>query len=79
VLLVHGAFADGSMWATVVSELQAAMIDFVAVASPLRSLASDAAYVASVAAEIDGPILLADHGTVVPRSRTTVGPAGVLT
>ena len=43
VLLVHGAFADGSMWAGVISELQAAGIGVVAVASPLRSLASDAA------------------------------------
>ena len=61
VLLVHGAFADGSMWAGVISELQAAGIGVVAVASPLRSLASDAAYVASAVAEIDGPVLLAGH------------------
>jgi len=61
VLLVHGAFADGSMWTGVITELQAARIDIIAVASPLRSLTSDAAYVASVAAEIDGPVLLAGH------------------
>jgi len=78
VLLVHSAFADGSMWASVISELQPPGIDVVAVASALRSLSSDAAYVAGAVAEIDGPILLAGHGTVVQRSRTTVGPAGVL-
>ena len=50
MLLVHGAFADGSMWAGVISELQAAGIGVFAVASPLRSLASDAAYVASAVA-----------------------------
>jgi pimeloyl-ACP methyl ester carboxylesterase len=61
VLLVHGAFADGSMWAGVIAELQAARVDVIAVASPLRSLTSDAAYVASAAAEIDGPVLLAGH------------------
>ena len=61
VLLVHGAFADGSMWAGVITELQAAGIGAVAVASPLRSLASDAAYVAGAVAEIDGPVLLAGH------------------
>jgi pimeloyl-ACP methyl ester carboxylesterase len=61
VLLVHGAFADGSMWAGVISELQAAGIGVFAVASPLRSLASDAAYVASAVAEIDGPVLLVGH------------------
>jgi pimeloyl-ACP methyl ester carboxylesterase len=74
VLLVHGAFADGSMWAGVITELQAAGIDVIAMASPLRSLTSDAAYIASAVAEIDGPILLVGHGTVVQRSRTTVGP-----
>jgi pimeloyl-ACP methyl ester carboxylesterase len=62
VLLVHDAFADGSMWAGVITALQAAGIGVIAVASPLRSLTSDAAYLASVAAEIDGPILLAGHG-----------------
>ena len=61
MLLVHGAFADGSMWAGVITELQAAGIDVIAVASPLRSLTSDAAYVASAVAEIDGPVLLAGH------------------
>ena len=48
MLLVHGAFADGSMWTGVIRELQAAGIGVVAVASPLRSLASDAAYVAEL-------------------------------
>jgi pimeloyl-ACP methyl ester carboxylesterase len=62
VLLVHGAFADGSMWTGVITELQAAGIGVIAVASPLRSLASDTAYVASAVAEIDGPVLLAGHG-----------------
>ena len=61
MLLVHGAFADGSMWAGVISELQATGIGVIAVASPLRSLTSDTAYVASAIAEIDGPVLLAGH------------------
>jgi len=62
VLLVHGAFADGSMWAGVIAELQAAGIEAIALANPLRSLASDTAYIASAVAEIDGPVLLAGHG-----------------
>src|SRR5258708_26327384 len=61
VLLVHGAFADGSIWAGVVPELQGAGIGVIAVANPLRTLASDAAYVASIAAAIDGPVVLAGH------------------
>ena len=76
MLLVHGAFADGSMWTGVITELQAARIDIIAVASPLRSLTSDAAYVASVAAEIDGPVLLAGHdygGAVITAAGSVAG------
>jgi pimeloyl-ACP methyl ester carboxylesterase len=61
VLLVHGAFADGSMWSAVITELQAAGIGVVAPANPLRSLRSDAGYIASVAGAIDGPVMLAGH------------------
>jgi pimeloyl-ACP methyl ester carboxylesterase len=76
VLLVHGAFADGSMWAGVITELQATGIDVIAVASPLRSLTSDAAYVAGAVAEIDGPVLLAGHdygGAVITAAGSVAG------
>ncbi|MFF3500545.1 alpha/beta fold hydrolase [Streptomyces sp. NPDC003247] len=61
VLLVHGAFADAASWSGVVAELQSHGIPVVAPANPLRGLASDAAYVASVAAQIDGPVVLVGH------------------
>jgi pimeloyl-ACP methyl ester carboxylesterase len=61
VLLVHGAFADGWMWAEVIAELQAAGIEAIAPANPLRGLGSDAGHVAWVAGEIDGPVILAGH------------------
>jgi pimeloyl-ACP methyl ester carboxylesterase len=61
VLLVHGAFADGSMWSGVIEELQAGGIGVLAPASPLRELGSDAGYIANVAGEIDGPVILAGH------------------
>ncbi|MFF7335617.1 alpha/beta fold hydrolase [Streptomyces sp. NPDC008150] len=61
VVLVHGAFADAASWAGVVTELQARGIPVLAPPNPLRGLASDAAYVASVAAQIDGPVVLAGH------------------
>jgi pimeloyl-ACP methyl ester carboxylesterase len=61
VLLVHGGFADGSMWADVITELRETGIEAIALANPLRSLASDAAYIASAAGEIGGPVLLAGH------------------
>ena len=76
MLLVHGAFADGSMWAGVISELQATGIGVIAVASPLRSLTSDTAYVASAIAEIDGPVLLAGHdygGAVITAAGSAAG------
>ncbi|SPE99568.1 alpha/beta fold hydrolase [Streptomyces sp. MA5143a] len=60
-LLVHGAFADASSWAGVVEELQSHDIPVVAVPNPLRGLASDAAYIASAAAQIDGPVVLVGH------------------
>jgi hypothetical protein len=70
---VHGAFADGSMWAGVITELQAVGIDVIAVASPLRSLTSDAAYVAGAVAEIDGPVLLAGHAIALTQPAAVAG------
>jgi pimeloyl-ACP methyl ester carboxylesterase len=76
VLLVHGAFADGSIWAGVIPELQGAGIGVIALANPLRTLASDAAYVASIAAAIDGPVVLAGHsygGAVITAAGAAAG------
>ncbi|MEU4426443.1 alpha/beta hydrolase [Actinoplanes sp. NPDC024001] len=61
VVLVHGAFADSSGWNGVVSRLQKDGYPVVAVANPLRGVASDAATVRSVLNDIDGPIVLAGH------------------
>jgi pimeloyl-ACP methyl ester carboxylesterase len=61
VLLVHGAFADAGSWSGVIAELQNHGIPVIAPPNPLRGLASDAAYVASVAAQIDGPVVLVGH------------------
>lgn len=79
VLLVHGAFADASMWAGVIAELQAAGIGVIALANPLRGLASDAAYIASAADEIDGPVILAGHcygGAVITAAEVAANVAG---
>lgn len=61
VLLVHGGFADASIWAGVIACLQGAGIGVLAPANPLRGLATDAAYLASVVRAIDGPVVLAGH------------------
>ncbi|MFI2620054.1 alpha/beta fold hydrolase [Streptomyces sp. NPDC018584] len=60
-VLVHGAFADAASWNGVVAELQDHGIPVVALPNPLRGLASDAAYIASVAAQIEGPVVLVGH------------------
>lgn len=61
VVLVHGAFADASGWGGVISELQSGGIDVVAPANPLRGLAIDAPYVASVVEQIGDPVVLVGH------------------
>jgi pimeloyl-ACP methyl ester carboxylesterase len=61
VLLVHGAFTDGSSWGGVIAELQMAGVEAVAIANPLRGLDADAACAACAAEEIDGPVILVGH------------------
>ncbi|MDX3383377.1 alpha/beta hydrolase [Streptomyces niveiscabiei] len=61
VVLVHGAFADAASWSGVVAELTARGIPVTAPPNPLRGLASDAAYIASVAAQTEGHVVLVGH------------------
>ena len=61
VVLVHGAFADASSWSGVVERLQAAGIEVVAPANPLRGIAHDSAYVGSVIEQIPGRVLAVGH------------------
>lgn len=61
VVLVHGAFADGSSWAGVVERLQASGHNVLVTANPLRSLDGDSAYLASLVNQLPGPVLLAGH------------------
>jgi pimeloyl-ACP methyl ester carboxylesterase len=61
VVLVHGAFADASSYARVVEELLADDIEVRVPAVPNRSLIGDAAYIASVIRQIDGPVVLVGH------------------
>src|SRR4051795_3308457 len=73
VVLVHGAFADASSWAGVIERLQASGVQVTAPANPLRGIAADAAYIASVLGQIDGPVLLVGHsygGAVITNAAT---------
>jgi pimeloyl-ACP methyl ester carboxylesterase len=61
IVLVHGAFADGSSWNGVIERLERQGYKVMAPANPLRGLYSDSAYIASVLKSIKGPIVLAGH------------------
>src|SRR5271163_1662816 len=68
VVLVHGAYADGSSWSEVIERLQGAGLAATAVQNPLTSLADDVAHTRRVLALQDGPAILAGHsfaGTVI--------------
>jgi len=61
VLLVHGAFADGSSWADVTARLQHDGYTVRAVQLPLQSLAGDAAIVRREIERIGRPVVVAGH------------------
>src|SRR6202790_2540394 len=68
VVLVHGAWADGSSWAEVIPLLQAAGLKVTAVQNPLTSLQDSAAATRRELALQDGPTVLVGHswaGTVI--------------
>lgn len=68
VVLVHGAWADGSSWSKVIPLLQAKGIRVLGVQNPLTSLADDVAATQRVLADVDGPVVLVGHswaGTVI--------------
>jgi pimeloyl-ACP methyl ester carboxylesterase len=61
VVLVHGAFADGSSWAKVIPLLEAKGLHVTAVQNPLSSLADDVAATKRAIANQDGPVILVGH------------------
>jgi pimeloyl-ACP methyl ester carboxylesterase len=68
VVLVHGAWADGSSWSEVIWRLQAAGLHVTAVQNPLTSLADSIAATRRVLARQDGATVLVAHswgGTVI--------------
>ena len=61
VILVHGAFADGSSWAGVIERLHRRGVKTVAPANPLRGISADSAYIASVLAQTPGRVVAVGH------------------
>ena len=61
VVLVHGAWADGSSWSKVIPQLEAKGINITAVQIPLTSLADDVATARRELARQRGPTILVGH------------------
>jgi pimeloyl-ACP methyl ester carboxylesterase len=81
VVLVHGAYADGSSWADVIERLQAAGLNVTSVQNPLTSLADDVAATKRALALQDGPTILAAHswgGTVISEAGLSPNVAGLV-
>jgi len=73
IVLVHGAFADSSSFNGVISRLFAQGYPVVAAANPLRGLKADTAYLTTVLASIQGPVVLVGHsygGSVISNAAT---------
>jgi pimeloyl-ACP methyl ester carboxylesterase len=73
IVLVHGAWADGSSWSRVIALLQDKGYTVYAPANPLRGLTSDSAYIADFLHSITGPIVLVGHsygGAVITNAAT---------
>jgi pimeloyl-ACP methyl ester carboxylesterase len=61
IVLVHGAWADGSSWSAVIELLQAQGYNVIAPQFPHTSLADNVARLNQVLARLDGPTILAGH------------------
>jgi pimeloyl-ACP methyl ester carboxylesterase len=61
VVLVHGAFADGSSWNGVIERLQAEGVEVTAPPNPLRGISDDSAYIGSLIEQIEGPVIAVGH------------------
>jgi pimeloyl-ACP methyl ester carboxylesterase len=73
VVLVHGAWADGSSWAKVIAPLAASGVKTIAAPLPLTSFQDDVAALARTLARVEGPVVLAGHayaGAVIGAARS---------
>src|SRR6202046_4961525 len=61
VVLVHGAWADGSSWGRIITGLQQAGINVTAAPIPLTTLDDDVNAVARAIDRTEGPVVLAGH------------------
>jgi len=81
IVLVHGAFTDGSSWAPVIARLQARGYHVVAVQNPLTSLADDVAATNRVLRRQTGDVLLVGHswaGAVITEAGNAANVKGLV-
>ncbi len=81
IVLVHGAFADGSSWAKVIPLLQSKGYNVCAVQNPLTSLEDDVAATKRAIASMEGPVLLIGHswaGVVITEAGNNPKVEGLL-
>lgn len=81
VVLVHGAWADGSSWSKVIPLLEAKGLRVDAVQLPLTSQADDVAAVQRAIARVDGRLLLVAHsygGSVITEAGNDPRVAGLV-
>src|ERR1700677_1555128 len=72
VVLVHGAWADGSSWSKVIGPLRAEGARVLAAPLPLTSLADDVAALDRTLERVEGPVVLVGHayaGAVIAATR----------
>jgi pimeloyl-ACP methyl ester carboxylesterase len=81
VLLIHGAWADGSSWSKIIPLLEAQGLHVVAVQIPLTSFADDVSATQRAIALEDGPVLLVGHsygGAVITEAGNDPKVAGLV-
>jgi pimeloyl-ACP methyl ester carboxylesterase len=73
VVLVHGAWADGSSWTKIIAALATSGVKSVAVPLPLSSFQDDVAALDRTLERVEGPVVLAGHayaGAVIGAARS---------
>ncbi|HTD85368.1 MAG TPA: alpha/beta hydrolase, partial [Candidatus Binatia bacterium] len=81
IVLVHGAFADGSSWSKVIRILQAKGYNVTAVQNPLTSFADDVAATRRALALQNGPVILVGHswaGVVITEAGMETNVVGLV-
>jgi pimeloyl-ACP methyl ester carboxylesterase len=81
IVFVHGAFADGSSWAKVITILQAKGYNVTAVQNPLTSFVDDVAATNRALALQTGPVILVGHswgGAVITEAGVDPKVAGLV-